>query len=132
MENENNQPVKWWIRRHRILALLAAFVIAPIAFALIFAVQCDSLAEKLDGAWVGYFASYYGLGSFTEGIRHYPFSPMWYAEILVWPLYILPAIAFAISRNAKAMISAYVVYCLLVAIAIYSGAVILADCIGSC
>jgi len=132
MENENNQPVKWWIRRHRILALLAPFVIAPIAFALIFAVQCDSLAEKQDGAWFGFLASYYGLGSFTEGIHHYPFTPMWYAEILVWPLYAIPVIPFVISRNGKVLICVYVIYCLLAILAIYSGIGILLDGIGSC
>ena len=129
---EKRQPVKWWIRRHRVLALLAPFVIAIVALTLIVAVQGDSWGDFVGGAKFGFALSIYGLAAFQEGMDHQPFSPIWYAEILVWPLYILPAIAFVISRNAKAMISAYVVYCLLVVIAIYSGAVILADCIGSC
>ena len=129
---EKRQPVKWWIRRHRVLALLAPFVIAIVALTLIVAVQGDSWGEFVEYTKFGFALSICGLAAFREGMRHQPPSLIWYAEILVWPLYILPAITFAISRNAKAMISAYVVYCLLVVIAIYSGAVILADCIGSC
>ena len=87
---EKRQPVKWWIRRHRVLALLAPFAIAIIAFTLVFAVQCDSLADMLDAAQFGFLASIYGLATFTEGIRHYPFTPMWYAEVFVWPFYVLP------------------------------------------
>ena len=132
-ENETKrQPVKWWIRRHRVLSLLAPFAIATIAFTLVFAVQCDSLADMLDAAKFGFLASIYGLATFTEGIRHYPFTPMWYAEVFVWPFYVLPAIAFVFSRNAKVLIFAYAVYCVLVVLAIYSGIGILLDGIGSC
>ena len=61
------QPVKWWLRRHRVLALLAPFAIATSAFSLFFAVQRNSLAEMLDAAWFGFLASIYGLATFAEG-----------------------------------------------------------------
>ena len=126
------QPVKWWIRRHRVLALLAPVAIATIAFTLFFAVQGDSLADMLDAAKFGFLASIYGLATFTEGMRHYPFTPIWYAEVFVWPLYALPAIEFVFSRNAKVLIFAYAVYCVLVVLAVYSGINIILDGIGSC
>ena len=127
--NPSNRPVseKCWIRRHKILALLAPFfalILFLVAWLGIrgacvpsgYGTDPGPLRRFVSGAYDGFAFSVFSWIAFVEDwVRltdHYWFS---------YPVYALPAAAFLFARKNRTAVFAYVLFCLLVCAAFFSG-----------
>ena len=120
-------PNKCWIRRHRILALVIPFVVAITFFTLFYGIQAvrmpcgyeensNAWFRFWDGAWFGFYFSAIALISFVEDWRR-----LGGAYWLSYPFYVIPAVWFFLSKTNISVIATYIVYCLLVGMAAFSG-----------
>ncbi len=121
------QKRKPWIRRHRVLALIIPFVATIVFFALLYAIQAAATPKEYgyepgvwyrfwDGFMFGATISSFGLVSFDEDWKWLG-GRYW----LAYPFYVIPAVLFLLAKRKRFLIPAYVVYCLLVAAAVFSG-----------
>ncbi len=127
MENDNNpQPMKWWIRRHRILALLAPFMGMVVllflwnGIGMLFIDRIPTenpLKDLCECVWFFLVLATVGVTRvFEMGPEHLAVY-RW----LSWPFFILPAILYLVLKRTCWAIAAYTVYCLLVCLGIMMG-----------
>lgn len=120
-------PNKHWIRRHKILAVIAPFC-ALILFLSAWlgirgacvpsAFEPDSSPWNrfLSNAMDGFIFSVFSWMAFVEDWARLR-CHHWFA----YPLYIIPAIVFVASRNNRTAVISYTLFCLLVCAAFFSG-----------
>ena len=116
-----------WIRRHKILAILAPFFILILFFTLWVGIleartpksygsDPGPLGRFFSGTMDGFVFTLFSWLIFIE-----EWSRMFEHRWLAYPLYAIPAIVFLVSRTNRSAIVSYVVFCLLVGAASYTG-----------
>ena len=121
------QKRKPWIRRHKILAVIAPFgalILFLSAWLGIRGACAPSAFEPDTGPWDRF------LSNAMDGFIFSVFSWMAFVEDwvrlrchhwLAYPLYIIPAIVFVSNRNNRTVVISYTLFCLLVCAAFFFG-----------
>ena len=118
---------KCWIRRHKILAILATFFAAILIFSLFsgFQAVCSSDEFAADSGCLSRFFAGSSAGFVYSAISWLFFIEDWTRPLnhnwLAYPFYVLPALVFFFARTNRTAIIAYVLFCILVCAALYSG-----------
>ena len=126
-------PKKWWIRRHRVLALLTPFVTAIVFAILFFTIHAQSIQDMLEAAKFGFSYSLLSTIVFAYVLKNMNLSAFWFFSTLAAaPFYLIPAVVFTFSKFAKKQIVAYVIYCALTVSSILAGWAIIVELVAQC
>lgn len=126
-DSESVQKGKPWIRRHKILAVIAPFVALILFLSAWLGIRgacMPSAFEPNSGPWNRF------LSDAVDGLIFSVFSWMAFIEDwarlthhhwLAYPIYAVPAIMFVSTRNNRTAVVSYSIFCLLVCAAFFSG-----------
>lgn len=121
----NRESKMWWIRRHRILALLAPFAAMVVIIVGWVAISLVIFRDEIIEPPVEAFLSgvEFGLCGAARGLIDFAYSPVRIMAFrwLAWPFYLAPASVFLASEKAVSLISAYVLYFVLACFGVVAG-----------
>lgn len=124
---DNPFAEKCWIRRHKILSVLAPFFASILFFMFFSGFQAVCSPDEFSAAsgWLSRFLSGSSAGFLYSAISWIYFIEDWTRPTehnwLAYPFYAIPALVFLFVRKNGIAIIAYVMFCILVCAALYSG-----------